>query len=139
MSSATLTALFIAVSQTFSLPPGLLSAVCFVESGHRPNAHNEYDGGSPSLGVCQIKLSTARLLGFKGTEKELKDPENNVFYAGKYLASQLRRYSYDPVKGIAAYNSGSFRDGGHGLPKNFRYTWNVISVWVDNLARGAKK
>lgn len=128
---STLIALFLSVSTTFSLPPGLLSALCFVESNHKVHAVNYDDGGSDSIGVCQIKLHTARLVGFKGTEKQLRRPEVNAYYAGAYLRYQLDRYDGDIRKAVAAYNAGTHRENHRGQTLNRRYVSKVLSAWAD--------
>jgi soluble lytic murein transglycosylase-like protein len=103
---STLTGLFVTISLQFGLPPGLLSSLCFIESAHKVNAVNRDDGHGDSIGVCQIKLKTARYLGFKGSEKDLFLPKNNVYYAAKYLAKQRRRYSGSITKAVISYNIG---------------------------------
>ena len=41
--------------------------------------------------MMQIKLETARGLGYTGTAEGLLDPETNLAYAVKYLAGRSRR------------------------------------------------
>lgn len=91
------------------------------------------DNGSPSIGVCQVKLNTARMLGFKGAESELLNPKVNVHYAGKYLHKQLCRYDYNLYKGVAAYNSGTWRMNVEGQTRNYTYVEKVLAAW-----KGAK-
>lgn len=88
------------------------------------------DGNSPSYGVCQIKLETARYLGFSGTAKQLMKPENNIFWAGKYLSMQLKRYNNDPRKAVAAYNAGTHRVDKRGKIKNNQYVVKVFKAWA---------
>lgn len=121
--------IFLSVTGTFSLPPGILSAVCWVESSHRINVVHKDDGKGSSLGTCQIKLPTARMLGFKGTEKELMIPKTNVYYGGRYLVRQLNRYEGDIVKAVAAYNSGTYRQTSNGQAKNQVYVSRVFKAW----------
>lgn len=130
MSLNTLLLAFTTTTQTLGLPPKLMSAICFVESSHIVSAVNPDDGGSASHGVCQIKLDTARLVGFKGTAKQLMRPKTNVYWAGKYLKKQLRRYNGDVTKAIAAYNAGKYRETEDGLPKNINYVDKVYKVWL---------
>lgn len=127
----TLAALFLTTSQVFGLPPGLLSALCFTESSHRLKVVNVNDGGADSIGVCQIKVNTARTVGFTGTPKDLIDPARNIKYAAKYLKKQLDRYDGDIRKGIAAYNSGTFRADSNGLPMNKKYVKKVMYYWTE--------
>lgn len=103
----TLTSIFVAVSIQFQLPAHLLESVCYVESRHRIDVVHYADGSGNSIGICQIKLKTARWLGFRGTEKELMDPEVNIYYAGKYLAWQKKRYKGSIPKSLIAYNIGN--------------------------------
>lgn len=106
----TLTILFLTVSQANNLPNGLLSSLCFVESGHNVAALHKMDGNSHSRGVCQIKRGVAKALGFKGTPQDLMKPEINVKYAGKLLAYQIKRCG-SVEKGVLAYNSGKCTSG----------------------------
>jgi hypothetical protein len=122
----------ISSTQTFDLPPGLLSALCFVESSHRTYVVNHKDGGSRSNGACQIKLSTAKLLGYNGTEEKLLDPKVNAYWAAKYLRRQLDRYGGDVRKGVAAYNSGTLRINDMGHIRNQKYVNKVFRAWGDN-------
>ena len=128
----TLALTFVMVSQAFQLPQGLLSAVCFVESKHVVKALNINDGGSSSYGACQIKLATAQFVGYKGTEKELHNPQVNIYYAGKYLRHQLNRYDNDILKSVAAYNAGTHRINAQGLTMNRKYVGKVFSAWSEN-------
>jgi soluble lytic murein transglycosylase-like protein len=85
--------------------PSLISAVCWVESTHREEAYVAKDGDSPSYGLCQIKLATARDMGFTGKPSELMNGAVNAYYAAKYLRWQYDRYgSWE--KAVSAYNCG---------------------------------
>lgn len=101
-----LTTLFISFSIQYGLPANLLSSLCYVESKHKISAIHRDDGGSSSLGVCQIKLSTAKGLGFKGSAKDLMRPDTNISYAAKYLSKQIHRYNSVRL-GVIAYNRGN--------------------------------
>lgn len=80
--------------------------MCYAESRHNATVINKYDGGSPSIGLCQLKVETAKLVGFDGGVEDLKDPLTNAFYAGKYLKQQLIRYDGNIPNAIGAYNAG---------------------------------
>lgn len=110
MTTLLLTKLFIAATTQFGLPPGLLPALCYVESKHDITAYHKDDGKGNSVGICQIKLSSARDMGFKGTEKQLMIPQTNIYYAAKYMQHQLNRYNYNVVKAIISYNIGSAKN-----------------------------
>lgn len=121
--------LFLATSQAFNLPPGLLSAVCFVESSHRVNVIHHDDGSGDSIGLCQIKYTTAIQMGYKGDANGLKDPKVNAFWAASFMAHQYMRYRGDVVKAISAYNAGSYRLNEKGEIKNRRYVAKVFKAW----------
>ena len=124
MESTVLALLFLSASNVAHLPPGLLKSLCQVESSNKINAVHRDDGKGSSLGVCQIQLATARELGFKGTEKDLMKPKNNIKYAALYLSHQIKRYGGNIKRGVCAYNKG--RSDGDG---NNKYTRKVYKVW----------
>ena len=129
MSTTALTLLFSLTSAQFNLPTNLLSSLCYVESKHDINAIHVDDGTSNSVGICQIKWSTAKWLGFKGTEKQLMDPKTNIHYAGKFLKYQQTRYK-STTKAIIAYNIGNAK----GLLST-KYSAKVIKQWEINNGR----
>src|ERR1700743_1162660 len=47
-------------------------------------------GSGGAIGLMQIKLATARSLGYTGTAEGLRDPETNLKYGIKYLAGAFR-------------------------------------------------
>lgn len=101
--------LFMMHSASHDLPPGLLQSLCYIESKHNIHAVHHDDGGTDSLGICQIKYKTAQSLGFKGTPQELMSPETNIKYAAKYLQYQYKRYGHSATKAVIAYNRGNAR------------------------------
>lgn len=123
-----ITALFTSISLSLSLPPGLLSALCYTESKHHVNAIHLDDGGSNSIGICQLKLSTAKEYGFQGTEKELMKPETNILIAGLYLKHQISRYN-SVKKGVIAYNRGNSKH-----LTSTRYQRKVYQRWISKQA-----
>lgn len=91
----------------------LLISICWIESNHR-NVVNLDDGGSPSYGICQIKLETAnwikekyKLPGEKLSVVDIMTPEINAYYAALYLKWQTTRYPNDLNCIISSYNAGS--------------------------------
>jgi soluble lytic murein transglycosylase-like protein len=119
----TLSLLFAAATQTYALPEGLLESLCYVETRHQITAIRQDDGGTPSLGVCQVKLSTARELGYKGSEIGLLDPSTNIHYAAKYLKKQIKRYG-SVERGVVSYNRGNAK----GITTS-AYSRRVINLW----------
>jgi soluble lytic murein transglycosylase-like protein len=128
-----ITTAFFLVTLQFHLPQGLLSSLCYVESKHNPIAVHIDDGDGNSLGICQVKWSTARWLGFKGTEQDLMDPSTNIYYAGKYLAKQLQRYPNEINKAVIAYNQG------HANLTTTKYQVRVFNTWEEWRKHGVHK
>lgn len=122
--------MFIAATTTYHLPPGLLSALCYVESKHKADAIHHDDGNSDSIGICQIKLKTAQMMGFKGTAHDLLNPKINTTYAAKYLKHQLNRYENDSPKSVAAYNTGTYLQGTKTFARNQLYVNAVFEAWA---------
>lgn len=106
----------------------LLLAICTHES-NLTNAYVLHDGGSPSIGVCQLKLATAQMLGYKGHQSGLMDVATNAKWAAKYLSYQETRYGDDWVKLAASYNSGTYNPSSKvkGCPRNLLYVKAVKS------------
>ncbi len=102
--------MFNTMSHKYNLPDGLLASVCYTESKYKINAVHHHDGNGDSIGICQIKLSTAQLVGFKGTEKDLLNPKVNIEYAAKYLSRNMKRYNGNIERALIAYNQGSAKD-----------------------------
>src|SRR3984957_8437800 len=68
------------------VPEALVHRVIVRESGYRPGLV----GRGGAIGLMQIKLATARGLGYTGDAAGLRDPNTNLTYAVKYLAGAYR-------------------------------------------------
>jgi len=103
------------------VPSALLLAICGVESDLR-NVIVTQDPLTPSYGVCQVKLGTARFVaGPLVMSYDLMDPHMNSVMAAKYLKWQLKRYNGSVTCAISAYNAGTCnRD------LNYKYVMKVI-------------
>lgn len=115
--------IFLSNTKTLGLPNGLLESICYVETKHNVAAIARQDGGSDSYGICQVKMSAARHMGFKGNEKQLMEPEVNIHYAAKLLQYQIKRYSNVP-KAVTAYNKGHSDGTGYST-----YYFKVKKEW----------
>jgi soluble lytic murein transglycosylase-like protein len=120
--------MFATVSQNLALPPGLLLALCQTESGLNPQAFHKDDGPEDSIGLCQLHLSTAKDVGYKGDKAGLYDPHTNMWYAGLYLKAKLKKYKKVSFA-VASYNAGSVRFTEDGSIRNFRYVNKVLTNW----------
>jgi soluble lytic murein transglycosylase-like protein len=83
------------------VPPALVHRVIVRESGYNERAVN-----SGNYGLMQIRLGTARALGYGGTAEGLLDPETNMAYAVRYLAGAYRAAHGDEERAVALYSSG---------------------------------
>jgi soluble lytic murein transglycosylase-like protein len=84
------------------LPATLVDAVIRVESNYRPNVR----GNAGEIGLMQIKLGTARMVGYSGSARGLFDPDTNIRYGARYLAMAYRLSGGDTCGTILRYNAG---------------------------------
>ena len=84
------------------VPYALGRAVVQVESTFRPNV----TGGVGEIGLMQIKLSTARMMGYKGSRKALYDPATNLYWGMKYLGKAYQLAGGSTCGTILRYNAG---------------------------------
>jgi soluble lytic murein transglycosylase-like protein len=102
------------------VPEALVHRVIVRESRYR--AHLVGRGGT--IGLMQIKLATARSLGYTGDAAGLRDPDTNLTYAVKYLAGAYRAAGGDHSRAMHYYASGYYyaakrerlAHGRHGRP-----------------------
>lgn len=83
------------------IPASLVHRVIMRESGYNPRAVN-----SGNYGIMQIRLGTARAMGYGGSAEGLLDPATNMTYAVKYLAGAYRRAGGNEDRAVALYASG---------------------------------
>jgi soluble lytic murein transglycosylase-like protein len=86
------------------VPEALVHRVIMRESRYQP--HLVGRGGT--IGLMQIKLATARGLGYTGDAAGLRDPETNLTYAVKYLAGAYRAANGDHARAIRYYAGGYY-------------------------------
>jgi soluble lytic murein transglycosylase-like protein len=84
------------------LAPAIAEAVMAVESGFNPDVI----GGAGEIGLMQIMPSTARMLGFSGSNAELAVPETNIHYGVIYLAQAWRLAGGDLCTATMKYRAG---------------------------------
>ena len=66
-------------------------------------------GRGGAIGLMQIKLATARALGYTGVAAGLRDPDTNLTYAVKYLAGAYRAANGDHNRAIRYYAAGYYQ------------------------------
>jgi soluble lytic murein transglycosylase-like protein len=84
------------------LAPEIAEAVMGVESGYNAGAI----GGVGEIGLMQVLPSTARMLGFSGSDAELSAPETNIHYGVTYLAQAWRLARGDLCTAVMKYRAG---------------------------------
>jgi soluble lytic murein transglycosylase-like protein len=85
------------------VPASLVARVIKRESGG--NARAVHAG---NYGLMQIKLSTARAMGYTGSAAGLLDPQTNMTYAVRYLAGAYRAAGGNENRAVVLYASGGF-------------------------------
>jgi len=89
-------------ARVHGVPSNLAHAVVRVESDFNPKAR----GRAGEVGLMQIKLATARLMGYRGSKQQLYDPETNIKYGMKYLGKAHKLSGGNTCGTILRYNAG---------------------------------
>jgi soluble lytic murein transglycosylase-like protein len=92
-----------AQASTNGVPVSLVERVIKRESGGNPRAVSR-----GNYGLMQIRLGTARAMGFSGSASELLDPQVNMTYAVRYLAGAYRAAGGNENRAVALYASGYY-------------------------------
>ena len=85
------------------VPSSLVDRVIRRESGGNPRAVH-----AGNYGLMQIKLGTARAMGYTGSAAGLLDPQTNMTYAVRYLAGAYRAAGGNESRAVALYASGYY-------------------------------
>jgi soluble lytic murein transglycosylase-like protein len=91
-------------AQANGVPEALVHRVIVRESRYRPGVI----GRGGTIGLMQIKLATARGLGYTGDAAGLRDPNTNLTYAVKYLAGAYRAANGDANRAVGYYAGGYY-------------------------------
>ncbi|WP_421698694.1 transglycosylase SLT domain-containing protein [Ancylobacter sp.] len=90
-------------AQRFDVPVWLVRRVAWRESKFEPSRRN-----GPYWGLMQIRVDTARALGFRGAPKDLLDADTNLTYAVAYLANAYRVAGRDEKRAVMLYARGYY-------------------------------
>jgi soluble lytic murein transglycosylase-like protein len=101
--SAPLDGMAAAQASANGVPVSLVERVIKRESGGNPRAVSR-----GNYGLMQIRLGTARAMGFSGSAAELLDPQVNMTYAVRYLAGAYRAANGNESRAVALYASGYY-------------------------------
>ncbi len=105
------------------------------ESGYNPRAVS-----SGNYGLMQIRLGTARAMGYNGSAAGLLDPATNMTYAVRYLAGAYRAADGNESGAVALYARGynaapvqRYRQYAYDAPAgDAPQSWNL---WNDDQPR----
>jgi soluble lytic murein transglycosylase-like protein len=90
-------------SQRYGMPETLLRRVVRQESGFNPGARH-----GPYWGLMQIRLDTARGVGYRGGGPGLLDAATNLTYGGAYLANAWRVSGGTEARAMRLYRGGYY-------------------------------
>jgi len=85
------------------VPPSLIHRVIMRESRYNPRAVS-----AGNYGLMQIRLGTARAMGYTGSAAGLLDAETNMTYAVRYLAGAYRAAGGNEARAVALYARGYY-------------------------------
>ena len=85
------------------VPVELVHRVIMRESRYQPRAISK-----GNYGMMQIRLGTARGMGYTGTAQGLLDPETNLTYAVKYLAGAYKTAGGNQDQAVRYYAAGYY-------------------------------
>jgi|EndMetStandDraft_4_1072995.scaffolds.fasta_scaffold892656_1 soluble lytic murein transglycosylase-like protein len=90
-------------SAEYGVPERLVHRVVKRESKYNPRASHR-----GNLGLMQIKLATARTMGYRGAAKGLLDADTNLKFGVKYLAGAYLVAGRNERKALQYYVSGYY-------------------------------
>jgi soluble lytic murein transglycosylase-like protein len=106
-----------------NVPEALVHRVIVRESKYRP----DLVGRGGTIGLMQIKLATARGLGYTGDAAGLRDPDTNLAYGVKYLAGAWRAASSNHARAMHYYASGYYYVAKHQRLDRSRHPAPVLA------------
>lgn len=120
-----------------NLPEDLVRRVIKRESGGNPRVVS-----AGNYGLMQIKLATARAMGYTGTAAGLLDANTNMTYAVKYLAGAYRAANGNSSQAVHYYAAGYYyaaKRKGMAMPGNEQALNSFASVPAANIKFGSEQ
>lgn len=87
----------------YNVPEGLLRRVVARESGFNPRLRH-----GPFVGLMQMRLDTARGMGYRGNAEGLLDADTNLTYGAAYLANAWKVAGGSQDRAVRLYSSGYY-------------------------------
>jgi soluble lytic murein transglycosylase-like protein len=97
-------AVIAALAKIYLVPEELVHRIIIRESKYQASLL----GSGGAIGLMQIKLATARGLGYGGNAEGLRDPNTNLTYGIKYLAGAYRAAHGDHNRAVHYYAAGYY-------------------------------
>ncbi|MCP4617302.1 MAG: lytic transglycosylase domain-containing protein [Bradyrhizobium sp.] len=97
-------ALIATIARANLVPEALVHRVIVRESKYNP----DLIGRGGTIGLMQVKLATARGVGYTGDAAGLRNPETNLTYGVKYLAGAYRAAGGDHDRAMRYFASGYY-------------------------------
>jgi soluble lytic murein transglycosylase-like protein len=117
-------------AQANGVPESLVHRVIVRESRYNPRAVSR-----GNYGLMQIRLQTARAMGYGGSASGLLDPETNLTYAVRYLAGAYRAAGGNANRSVSYYAGGYAARGYAQARRNATSPYwvaqgaNVVGPW----------
>jgi soluble lytic murein transglycosylase-like protein len=92
------------LAKVYLVPEELVHRIIVRESKYQASLL----GSGGAIGLMQIKLATARGLGYTGTAEGLREPTTNLTYGVKYLAGAYRAAHGDHDRAVHYYAAGYY-------------------------------
>jgi soluble lytic murein transglycosylase-like protein len=102
-ANSSLDALIVKHAAAYNVPESLVRRVIKRESGGRPHVVSK-----GNYGLMQIRLGTARGMGYRGDARGLLDADTNMTYAVKYLAGAYKVAGGNHDRAVSLYASGYY-------------------------------
>lgn len=102
-ASGSIHALVSRIAAREGVPVRIAHAIVRNESNYRPRV----TGSAGEVGLMQIKVASARGVGFSGSRAQLYDPAINLTYGLRYLRAAAGPYGYS-CAGLGRYQRGRF-------------------------------
>jgi soluble lytic murein transglycosylase-like protein len=90
-------------ARVYDVPESLVHRSVLRESRYNPKLH-----AGPFWGLMQLRLDTARSLGYRGPAGGLLDADTNLRYGVAYLANAYVVAGRNPERALALYASGYY-------------------------------
>jgi soluble lytic murein transglycosylase-like protein len=129
-ASANNSSAFAALIATHASANGIPVALAQAVVRHESNFNPRVTGRAGEIGLMQIKLQTARGMGYTGSRKGLYDPATNIKWGMKYLGQARRLAGGSECGTLSRYN------GGLGTKRMIKGYCRQVAAYAATAAKG---